>query len=65
MGIDILSVKNMYARTTNIQTTYNPCNNTEDFPYRIKANAHGNIRKEAVGQSKNYWHESLDKVKFL
>lgn len=65
MGIDILSVKNMYARTTNIQTTYNPCNNTEDSPCRIKANVHGNVRKEAVGQSKNYWYESLDKVKFL
>lgn len=65
MGIDLLMKKNMYARTTNIQTIYNPCNNEEDSSCRIKANAHGNIRKEAVGQSKNYWYESLDKVKFL
>lgn len=65
MGIDILSVKNMYARTTNIQTTYNPCNDKEDSPCRIKANAHGNSHKEAERQSKNYWYESLDKVKFL
>lgn len=62
MGVDMLSVKNMYAQTVNIQTTYTPCSNNEDS---CKANAHGNSHKEAVGQGKSYWYESLDKVKFL
>lgn len=65
MGMDLLPKNNTYQRTANIQTTYAPCYDEEDSTCRIKANAHGNIRKEAVGQSKNYWYESLDKVKFL
>lgn len=64
MGVDILPMKNMYARTANIQTTYNPCDNEGDFPCRIKANTHRNYRKEVVEQGKRYWYESLDKVKF-
>ena len=49
-------------QTVNIETTYTPCSNNEDS---CKANAHGNSHKEAVWQGRNYWYESLDKVKFL